>query len=453
MKIWRDVLELRTIRDTFKPDGTEYSVAEIRSYIEQRLHSEGDNVKVAKGQWTTVNALIKEWYKVISKIPVYIRDAARGNPSEWRYSPTAQSLMKNMGWTPGMGLGPDLLGRAEPVEAAKGNSNREGLGLKPTRRKHMRKNSVKAALLGDSIVFIQEHRSTFERLETTARGLTKPTGKLIAVAPQELRDPMWWGIGLYPQIEEAVFPNPKDWSLGNIDKPLPAIGVRDLTWSFTQALSSPPTSKAKWEQLLGGIDWRTLMGRYKPGLATPKDFGSHFKLILHRALLTNPHNPSSSTHLCRLCGQERESIEHLGSCTWLKPVFEVMRKFDGGTRWDDARLNLLGVNDMKGIPPEGTSTLHFMLWKHILIQMTMWSLKHVPPDVQQIINKAVLRLEKRISSIQYEITCIYCTAESRSTPPNLRTPRRRLQGIGEVLDSGKVELHPDLVMLLKGWRG
>ena len=125
-----------------------------------------------------------------------------------------------------------------------------------------------------------------------------------------------------------------------------------------------------------------------------------------------------------------------------------MRKFDGGTRWDDENLNLLGVNDMKGIPPEGTSTLHFMLWKHILIQMTLCSLKNVPPDSQTIINNAVLRLEKRISALQYEITCTFCKAESRSTPPNLKPAGSRLKGIGDVLDSGKIKLHSDLETLL-----
>ena len=250
------------------------------------------------------------------------------------------------------------------------------------------------------------------------------------------------------QIEEALFPNPHDWNLGNIYKPLYAITVRDLTWSFTERQSADPSSKAKWEKLLGELNWRTLMSRYKPGLATPKDFGSHFKLILHRALLTNPHNPEASTHLCRLCGEKRESILHLGSCSWLKPIYEVMRKFDHGEHWDDARLNLLGVNEMKGVPPEGTSTLHFMLWKHTLIQMTMWSLKKVPPDVHQIIDRAVLRLEKRISALQYEITCTFCKSESRGSKPNLGTAKRRVQGIGEVTDSGRIVYNTDFLNLL-----
>ena len=130
-------------------------------------------------------------------------------------------------------------------------------------------------------------------------------------------------------------------------------------------------------------------------------------------------------------------------------VFEVMRKFDKGSGWDDARRNLLGVNDMKGIPPEGTSTLHFMIWKHILIQMTAWSLNHVPPNAQQIIDRAVLRLEKRISAIKYEITCEYCTSESRGTALNLSKARRRLEGIAEISESGQVILHSELSELLE----
>ena len=102
---------------------------------------------------------------------------------------------------------------------------------------------------------------------------------------------------------------------------------------------------------------------------------------------------------------------------------------------------------MKGILPEGAFTLHFMLWKHILIQMTLSSIKHVTPNVQHIIDYAVLRLEKRVSALQFEITCALCKAESRSTPPNLKSARRRLKGIGDVLDSGTVILHPELASL------
>ena len=138
-----------------------------------------------------------------------------------------------------------------------------------------------------------------------------------------------------------------------------------------------------WESRVENIDWRTLLSRYKPGLATPKDFGSHFKLILHRAFFTNPHNPNASSIYCRACKTERESIAHFGKCNRLKPVFEFMRKFDEEKAWDDVRMNLFGVNDMKGIVPEGTSTLHFMLWKHTLIQLTLASLRGTDVSITQ----------------------------------------------------------------------
>ena len=89
------------------------------------------------------------------------------------------------------------------------------------------------------------------------------------------------------------------------------------------------------------INFGTLMERYKVGLITPKDFGSHFKLILHRAMLTNPHNPEAETSSCRLCGLTRESIWHWGECEGLKPIFETLRVFDGGQRWDDLKLNFV----------------------------------------------------------------------------------------------------------------
>ena len=78
----------------------------------------------------------------------------------------------------------------------------------------------------------------------------------------------------------------------------------------------------------------------------------------------------------------------------------------------------------------------------------MDSLNNVTPDVQQIIDRAILRLEKRISALKYDITCSFCESESRSAAPNLKHAPRKLKGIGNVLDSGKLELHPELTRLI-----
>ena len=85
-------------------------------------------------------------------------------------------------------------------------------------------------------------------------------------------------------------------------------------------------------------------------------------------------------------------------------MFDVLRTFDEAYGWNNARMNLLGVNDMKGIIPEGTSTLHFVMWKFILIQLTMFSLKGIPIDPYKIIECGLKRLNKRLKSVRHEIT-------------------------------------------------
>ena len=77
------------------------------------------------------------------------------------------------------------------------------------------------------------------------------------------------------------------------------------------------------------------------------------------AARANPHNPEAETSSCRLCGLTRESIWHWGECEGLKPIFETLRVFDEGQRWDDLKLNLFGINEMKGRVPDGTSAVQW----------------------------------------------------------------------------------------------
>ena len=125
-----------------------------------------------------------------------------------------------------------------------------------------------------------------------------------------------------------------------------------------------------------------------------------------------------------------------------------MRKFDNGKVWNDTRLNLFGVNDMKGVIPEGTSTLHFMLWKHILINLTLNSIQGTPIDPLAIIDRACIRLYKRIKSIFFEIQAHKCTCEATERQPNFHRFARRVEGIGTVDDTGRVHIHEDLQAIL-----
>ena len=106
---------------------------------------------------------------------------------------------------------------------------------------------------------------------------------------------------------------PNEWRLGDINKPLDKITVRDLTGALTRAVAKPPSCFKKWQRKFPGLDLRGVSERYSMGIATPVDFGSHSKLIVHSGFLTNPHNPDAASPRCRLCGQTRESIEHCAS--------------------------------------------------------------------------------------------------------------------------------------------
>ena len=150
-----------------------------------------------------------------------------------------------------------------------------------------------------------------------------------------------------------------------------------------------------------------------------------------------------------MCRGDTESIVHFGECVILKPMFKFMRKFDGGEAWDDIRLNLFGVNDMKGIIPQGTSALHFMLWKHALIQITLCSLKGVKVNAEDIIDKAVLRLQKRIKTLEYGIQCAYCKGDARAQDVRLDSFRKRLEGIGDIDEKGRVILDKDLQIAIE----
>ena len=89
-----------------------------------------------------------------------------------------------------------------------------------------------------------------------------------------------------------------------------------------------------------------------------------------------------------------------------------------------------------------------MMWKHILIQMTQLSLNGTPPDANRIIDRAVLRLHKRVLALQYEITCMFCKSEARGQEPSLSNMRRRILGLGEINDRGRIILNPELVVLI-----
>ena len=80
----------------------------------------------------------------------------------------------------------------------------------------------------------------------------------------------------------------------------------------------------------------------------------------------------------------------------MRPIFEVMRKFDRGERWDMQILNLFGQYlNLKVVDP-GVSLIHFIIWKFLIIALTQMALKSSPFVASEIIELARRRIKRRI---------------------------------------------------------
>ena len=135
------------------------------------------------------------------------------------------------------------------------------------------------------------------------------------------------------------------------------------------------------------------------GLTTPADYGTHYKCIAHRQMKTNR---GADAKLCRLCGREKETILHFGECRALKEVYESLRIVDGGLRWNDTRLNLLGLQQ-SGVMKRGTAAIHSFTWKHVIPEIVRVEQEGAKFQAGAVLRRAVRRYKKREQAMQITI--------------------------------------------------
>ena len=448
-EIWRRTLRLNSVKDLMKDDGSQYTDIELEKEIERLAHVEGEYVRIKRGEWVHIKKLIDEWHKILSRVPVYLLDVAKGDSWLPGYSKVAQQMLRNLGWKPGDGIGRKGEGISEPIPSTIGQTNKRGLGSngKP-KTKSKKKADPYIAIWSPGGVKYGTREGQYLRVhELNVKGVPTPTGEVQLIVEDDVRKVLRWGKGIVG-IAESSFPEPREWRLGTNDTDLDKLAVRDLTTVFTRSITSQPSCIKAWQTILGDLDFLGISNRYSTGIMTPKDYGSHYKLFLHRSFFTNPHNPKADTDLCRLCGVERETIEHFGNCMCLRPMFETMRKFDKGERWDDTALNLFGHYSNKKIISHGTSLIHFVLWKMTIIQMTQLSIEGTPFSMDTVIERAKGRIRRKIETAKYNINVISQRASARQTIPRAPQFVKWLAGIGEVEvldDTLKIFLSQELI--------
>ena len=462
-KHWRERLQLRKMADTFKPNGETYDLPEIEEYIESEYAVEGGVVRLSRHKEVTMKRFLSHWQKIIKKIPRWLHRCARSESHVRNtYSTEALRMMGNMGWTEGRPLGTSGEGITTPIDHVGVHSaHREGIGLlKRANDRGPKPDPIKAMMVNDVLLFGRV-KKCFEVVELDIKGRPRPTPRELAIDPSELRQVVRWRGGV-AGAADSFFPNPARWRLKGIDKPLDRIEVNDLTKALSLSKFKQPTCKEKWEALLGPLDWREVGARYASGLQTPKDFGPHFKLVLHRTMRTRDDNWQRTR--CRLCKCHPQTIEHWGGCEKLRPIFEDLRALEGGGPWLDYHMNLMatGWTDCVAIPlggdnvwvpsrkvaPRGISMVHFIMWKFIMIAITANSMDGLPVSALSIIDNARRRVKDRLTKLKVRLSKKVAQALSRCQPVNLAAERKWIEGLGSIDDEGNFEANEALDLWL-----
>ena len=146
---------------------------------------------------------------------------------------------------------------------------------------------------------------------------------------------------------------------------------------------------------------------------------------------------------CRLCGLENESVHHFGKCTALRRVYESLRLVDGGKQWDDARLNLLGIQST-GIMKKGTAAIHSFTWKHVIPEMVRVETEKARFQTGAVLRRAAQRYKKREAALQVTINIHVHKMEARHDQPIDTIPHalerfeKTLDGIAFLTEEGQI---------------
>ena len=123
------------------------------------------------------------------------------------------------------------------------------------------------------------------------------------MAPKDKwREVVHWN-GKVVGIAESFFPHPNEWRIEGLDVDLDKIDVRIYTRFLAQRARVEPSCLSAWAERIDALP-NDIGERYNTRLLTPRDWGSHFKNVLHRALLVRS---ISSGEPCRCCGYAYEN--------------------------------------------------------------------------------------------------------------------------------------------------
>jgi hypothetical protein len=484
-KEWRN-LGLHTVKDLLKHDGTSFTNEELLDYVRAKYHEASEG-----GFWLPNNkiwkepAIIADWNRIVRAVPSDLLLAARGvlHPQEWRYSRESVRIMHNQGWDGG-GLGSRGQGRADPVTV----SRRPGFNMRGNPRDpedpHVRfvrprmnwnptpahaeagaaqkKETMKGVVTSLGIRYGMPSGDLLREYTHTVKGHLEPNGVKIRAPKDAWRDVVQWD-GKVVGIAESFFPHPKEWRIEGLDVDLDKIDVRVYTRFLAQRARVEPSCLSAWAERIDTLP-NDIGERYNTRLLTPRDWGSHFKNVLHRALMVRS---ISTGEPCRCCSHAYENLQHFPTCDAAKKIFtdlyslvtkhshvdhvfrppKLLRSY--GLQWE--RFCLFALLPRYKLE-SSIVDLHSLLWKQFIAHLVRIELEGEKFDTTQVWAPAWARLEKKILALKFKVNEIKRRAESRGEKtPDLSKRSKNITPIATFNEEGDLKWNDELVKEIKAF--
>lgn len=249
-------------------------------------------------------------------------------------------------------------------------------------------------------------------------------------------------------IAESFFPHPEEWRFDGLDLPLDKIDVRSYTQFLMLRERVEPTCLSAWEKRVGELP-RDIGDRYKARMLTPRDWSSHFKNVLHRALLVRS---ITTEEPCRCCGCAREDLQHFGRCSKASNIFREFHSLTNEKKipdnsWDRFSLfALLPQGKLKDVWVD----LHLLLWKQLIAVLVRVELEGEKFSVEKVWAPAWTRLKTKILALRHRVGETLRRAASRGEePPDVSNRTRWVDPLASFDKEGIFKWNDDLVSKLE----
>ena len=431
---WQRELNTNTVADLFSWEQNRYfNPSDIQLYITNKLRTYKGKLVTSQHKPIPIKRLLTQFDRFFRDIPGNVLFQMKHGPTpadDERYSRQARTIMSIMDWDPTEGLGPEGEGITEPVQPARGgfkpSSNsrkknepitfvRECGGPKDSNSQNPNPNSTKPKPKQDSLkAFLLEgkwllgwldevdNKPVLTEADRTMRGYPIRSNRKHTLESFHLPSmpALKWGKGVLGPAE-FIYPHPKGWCFNHNSIPLDALTVKTLTTLFTSLTKVDPSFIDAWEKRLGKINWLVVATKYYSKVLTPRDWATHFKLILHRAFFTRVLNRDAPNPRCRCCHKVPETILHLGICTGIAKVWKY---YDPLThtppRHRTPIYRLFGLVDGSSLP-HGLMDLHTLVWKYILLALVAHDLDNEPFLPATIWKRALARYIRAVEATAY----------------------------------------------------